>query len=185
MSKDRHVTIEEYYALREQSDQLMEYIDGIVFMSPSPSTAHQRISGRLHARLFNLLEGKTCEVFQAPFDIELSRDDIEENKIVIPDLSVICDKNGLTEAKYIGVPDMIFEIISPSNQSHDLVTKLNLYMKYGVKEYWIINPLLNTVQIYSLNDKGQYLQKDIVKEKGTVQSDVLNNFKFDVKDIFV
>lgn len=68
MPKDRHVTPEEYYALREQSEQLLEYIDGIVFMSPSPSTAHQRISGRLHARLFHLLEGKTCEVFQAPFD---------------------------------------------------------------------------------------------------------------------
>lgn len=97
---------------------------------------------------------------------------------------MICDKGGLNEAKYIGVPDMIFEIISPSNQSHDLVTKLNLYMKYGVKEYWIINPLLNSVQIYSLNDKREYLQKDIVKEKGKVQSDILNEFKFDVKDIF-
>ncbi|WP_373558584.1 Uma2 family endonuclease [Bacillus sp. FJAT-45350] len=66
---------------------------------------------------------------------------MDGTKIVIPDLSGICDKSGLNENRYVGVPTVIFEIISPSNQSHDLVFKLNLYMEYGVKEYWIVNPL--------------------------------------------
>lgn len=52
------------------------------------------------------------------------------------------------------------EILSPSNQSNDLVVKLNLYMKYAVKEYWIINLMINTVQTYSLNDDGLYNQKE-------------------------
>lgn len=82
-----------------------------------------------------MLERTDCEVFHAPFDVALQSETIEGTKIVIPDLSIICDKSGLQENKYVGVPTIIFEIISPSNQSHYFVFKLNLYMQYGVKKY--------------------------------------------------
>lgn len=183
-SRENHSTLEEFYKLRENTEQLLEYIDGVIFMSPFPSTKHQRISGRLHAQLFNLLEGKDCEVFHAPFDVELKNENMVGTKIVIPDLSVICDKTGLNEDKYVGVPTIIIEIISPSNQSHDLVFKLNLYMQYGVKEYWIVNPLLNTVQVYALDEEGQYRQADVAKDDGVVHSTVLPNFKVDIEKLF-
>jgi len=105
-------------------------------------------------------------------------------KNVIPDLSVICDKSGLGPNNYNGAPSLIIEIISPSNQSLNLVTKLNLYMKYGVKEYWIVNPLLNAVQIYSLDKKGDYQQKDVVKAEEIVQSFILEGFEIDVAALF-
>jgi Uma2 family endonuclease len=186
MSLPQHnlVKIEEYYKMREDTDKILEYIDGIVYITPSPSTKHQRISGRLHARLFNFLEGKECEVFHAPLDIELYKEEIDQNKVVIPDLSVICDKSGLGENKYIGVPDLIIEILSPSNQAHDLVVKLNLYMQYGVKEYWIVNPILNIVQIYMLNEAGQYYQADVLKEKGFASSKILKGFCIDLEHLF-
>ncbi|WP_261854392.1 Uma2 family endonuclease [Clostridium folliculivorans] len=130
------------------------------------------------------LQGKTCEVFSAPYDIELKKAGIEGTKIVIPDLSIICDKNGFTETKYIGVPSLIVEILSQSNQSHDLITKLNLYMKYGVKEYWIINPMLESVTIYTLNDEDMYEQLNMKTSIGAVKSKVLENFTLDLKDIF-
>jgi Uma2 family endonuclease len=178
------VSLEEFYKMRENTERILEYIDGIVFMSPSPSTKHQRISGRLHAKVFNFLEGKDCEVFHAPFDIELKNDKMEGTKIVVPDLSVICDKSGLMENKFVGVPTLIIEILNPSNQSHDLVFKLNLYMQYGVNEYWIVNPMLNIVQIYSLNDEGQYQQLDALKEKGIARSEVLKGFQINLEDLF-
>src|SRR6476659_9919561 len=105
-------------------------------------------------------------------------------KNVIPDLSDIYDKSGLNDQRYVGVPAIIIEIISPSNQSHDLVTKLNLYMEFGVKEYWIVNPLLNTVQIYTLNEQGQYHQTDVVRETGIVQSRELPGFEVDIVKLF-
>ncbi len=153
-------------------------------MSPSPSTKHQRISSKLHAKLYILLEGKNCEVFHAPFDILLKKDDVEGEKLVIPDLSVICDKSGFTDNKYIGVPSLIIEILSPSNQSHDLVTKLNLYMKYGVKEYWIVNPILNTVMLYTLNKDGMYEQSVVKTESGIVKSKLLEEFEVDIEELF-
>ncbi|QQK76151.1 Uma2 family endonuclease [Salicibibacter cibarius] len=68
--------------MREQTDRILEYVDGIVFMSPSPSTRHQQISSRLQAKLFNFLEGGNCEVFSAPYDIKLHRDELADMKTI-------------------------------------------------------------------------------------------------------
>lgn len=177
-------TLQAFYKLREETEQLLEYIDGVVSMSPSPSTMHQRISTRLLAQLFNLLDGGECEVFSAPFDVKLSERDIPGEKVLVPDLSVICDKSGLDDQQYVGAPTMVIEIISPSNQAHDLVTKMNIYMQYRVKEYWIVNPLLNTVMVYALNEKDEYEQKDTVREKGIVTSTVLPDFAVNAEKLF-
>lgn len=100
LAKNLVVSYDEFLKIKEQSKEILEYIDGVICMSPSPSTKHQRISSKLHAKLFNILEEKSCEVFHAPFHIVLKRDDIEGERLVIPDLCVICDKSGFTENKY-------------------------------------------------------------------------------------
>jgi Uma2 family endonuclease len=182
--QNEQIPVEEYFKIREKSEQLFEYIDGFMYMSPSPTTKHQRISSKLHIKLGNFLDGKSCEVFHAPFDIELKKEKMEGTKIVIPDLSVICDKRGFTESRYIGVPNLIIEILSPSNQSHDLITKLNLYMNYGVQEYWIVNPMLNSVTVYTLNEKEMYEQHDMKTESGTITSKFLDGFSTDLREIF-
>lgn len=132
----------------------------------------------------NFLESSPCELFPAPYDIELKNENMEGTKIVIPDISVICDPSGFTEERYVGVPSLIVEILSPSNQSHDLVTKLNLYMNYGVKEYWIVNPMLFTITVYTLNDEGMYEQYDIQTHTGKVSSKLLDGFLIDISYLF-
>lgn len=178
------MSVDEYFRIRENSEELLEYIDGLVYMSPSPTTKHQRISGKLFLKLGNFLAGKDCEVFHAPFDIELKNEKVEGTKIVIPDISIICEKSGFTESRYIGVPSFIIEILSPANQSHDLITKLNLYMKYEVKEYWIVNPLLNSVTVYSLNNEEMYEQHDMKTESGIITSKFLQGFSVELQEIF-
>lgn len=178
------ISVEEYFKIRESSEELLEYIDGYVYMSPSPNTKHQRISGNLYFEMRSFLKEKSCEVFHAPYDIELRNEEINGTKIVIPDLAVICDKTGFTDQRYIGVPTLVVEILSPSNQAHDLITKLNLYMNYGVQEYWIVNPMLNSMMIYTLNDKGLYEQHDLKVETGVVTSRVLHGFCVDIGKVF-
>lgn len=178
------ISFDEYMKLRENSDSLYEFIDGLVYMSPSPSIKHQRVSSRLHASFFNHLKGKSCEVFHAPIDIELKKEGITGTKIVIPDLTIICDKSGFNNNKYIGVPTLIVEILSPSNQSHDLITKLNLYMKYGVLEYWIVNPMNNSVTVYKLNEEELYEQSIVKSERGTLESVYFNNLTIDLEELF-
>ena len=184
LAQSNYVSLEDYFAMREETEDLLEYIDGVVYMSPSPSTKHQRVSGRLQLKFGAFLEGSSCEVFNAPYDIELKREDIEGSKIVIPDISIICDKKGFTESKYVGVPSLIVEILIPSNQSHDLITKLNLYMKYGVQEYWIVNPMLEAITVYVLNNEGMYEQFDIKTISGQVSSKLLDGFSVDLEYVF-
>jgi Uma2 family endonuclease len=181
----KYVSYDEYLRMRENSDSIIEYLDGMICMSPSPSTKHQRLSGRLNTKLMLFLEDSECEVFQAPYDIELKKEGLEGNKLVIPDLSVICDKIGLIDNKYIGVPPLIVEILSPSNQAHDLITKLNIYMQYGVNEYWIVNPLKDAITVYVLNDEGLYEQADVKVSRGVVESTFLKGFKIDLEYLFV
>lgn len=182
--QNNQISINDYFEIREKSEELLEFIDGKVYMSPSPSTIHQRISRKLLIKFDQFLNGKPCEVFHAPFDIELKNENLKETKIVIPDLCVICDKSGFTESRYIGVPTLIVEILSPSNQSHDLITKLNLYMNAGVKEYWIVNPMLYSVTVYSLNEEKMYEQHDMKTEGGNITSRFLQGFFVDLKEIF-
>ena len=78
-------------------------------MSPSPSS-------NLHTEFGIFLRGKKCKVFAAPTDIQLSIGNIEDEKIVIPDLSIICDQNNFTDNRYVGVPTLIVEILSPNNE---------------------------------------------------------------------
>ncbi|WP_164669465.1 Uma2 family endonuclease [Virgibacillus doumboii] len=177
------VSVDEYFQIRESSEDLLEYIDGYVYMSPSPTTKHQRIASNLQNKLWNFLDGKPCEVFPAPYDIEFKDDSVEGTKIVIPDISIICDKSGFTDARYIGVPELIVEILSPSNQSHDLITKLNLYMNYGTKEYWIVNPMLNMITVYSLNEEKMYEQHDAKTDTGKISSKKLDGFSVELDDI--
>jgi len=184
LAKNHFLSLEEYFKIREESEELLEYIDGVVYMSPSPSTKHQRVSSKLQMKFALFLENTTCEVFNAPYDIELKKENIEGTRIVIPDISIICDKSGFTEARYIGVPALIVEILSPSNQSHDLITKLNLYMRYGVQEYWIVNPMLEAITVYCLNEEGMYEQYDMKTEKGYIKSKILDGFSVDLEYIF-
>lgn len=182
--QERYITFEEFKQLRNQTEDRLEYVDGVVYMTPSPNTQHQRISMQLSGKLFHLLEDTNCEVIAAPYDIELNGDESADGKqVVIPDLSVICDKKGFTKQKYVGVPDLIIEILSPSNQAHDLIFKTNLYQVNGVKEYWIINPILNNIMIYLLDDHHQY-RLVVNDNRGVVKSTILEGFEVDIENIF-
>ena len=136
-----------YYSLPENSR--VELINGVIFdMSPAPLRIHQKISMKISQTVANFIDknnGK-CEVYTAPFDVELS-----DNTVVQPDISVICDKNKLTNKGCSGAPDWIVEITS-SNAIQDYIYKLEIYQRYGVKEYWIVDPRTNDVSIYHLTD---------------------------------
>ncbi|WP_144460879.1 Uma2 family endonuclease [Siminovitchia fortis] len=181
---DRLISFMEYEEMRKDSDERLEYVDGVVYMSPPPRTRHQRISVKLSAKLFSLLDGTGCEVLTAPYDIELAGGEKDEQPtVIIPDLSVICDQSGFTDQRYIGTPDLIIEIVSPSNQSYDLIFKTNLYQKNKVKEYWIVNPILDNIMVYTLDENDQYCLVENEKE-GIVKSRIIEGFEVDVQAIF-
>lgn len=90
----------------------------------------------------------------------------------------------MNDKNYIGVPTLIIEILSPSNQAHDLITKMNLYQNYGVQEYWIVNPKLFSAQIYTLNKEGSYEQSGVYKNKEIAISSIFPDLKVNLEEIF-
>ncbi|GIO25231.1 Uma2 family endonuclease [Oceanobacillus sp. J11TS1] len=176
-------TYEEFEKKQQQTDEILEYIDGIIYMSLSPGIKHQRISSYLHGELHHVLKNSNCEVFSAPTDVLFKHNENDNNKRVVPDLFVTCHPENFTEKEYIGAPEFIIEILSPSNKSHDLVRKLNLYMENGVKEYWIVDPMEKRIMIYTLDENGE-VQFDLVNENGKAASRLFENFKIETKDLF-
>ena len=137
-------------------NERIEIIDGEAVMMAPPSRIHQKISVSITSQLYNFLEGKKCEVYPAPFGVRLfekdgdSPDDVDT--MVEPDISVVCDKNKLDKNGCKGAPDLVIEILSPSTVRHDQFVKLGLYQRAGVREYWIVEPETQTVQVYTLEN---------------------------------
>lgn len=129
----KYATIDDIYNLPE--GQRAELIDGQIYMLAAPGMVHQRIVMELSFRIRDFIGRKQgeCEVFPSPFAVFLNAND----KIYLePDISVICDKNKITEKGCKGAPDWIIEIVSASSRPMDYIKKLLKYGTAGVREYW-------------------------------------------------
>ena len=127
-----------------------EVIDGDHYMNPAPSLRHQTVSRRLQYQLYTQLEltGRG-QVFNAPTDVELAVHDIVEPDLIV----VLKEKYQLLNPKRIrGVPDLVVEILSPSNPNYDRVLKLEMYRRVQLPEYWIVEPEDDFVEVYAQRD---------------------------------
>ena len=118
------------YALLPDDGRTHELIDGRHYMSPSPSAYHQRISRRIQVQLYQQLEvSGRGEVFDAPFDVQLSQFDV-----VQPDLAVFLREHigRISPSRALGPPDLAVEFLSPSTAAKDRDLKLELYRQAGV-----------------------------------------------------
>lgn len=148
-----------------------EIIGGEIYLMGTPSSRHQEISFEIGRQLGNYLEGKRCRVYPAPYGVRLFEQDGDDpedvDTVVEPDISVICDRDKIDKTGCKGAPDMVVEILSPSTQRHDRLVKLGLYQRAGVREYWIVSPEEQTVQVMLL-DSGGVLQLHEVYDRGSI-----------------
>ena len=169
-----------------QLDEFVELIKGkIVTMSPAPGTYHQNISGNLYGELYQYLKKKKCKVFSAPFDVRLIRNnnDHEIKTVVQPDICIVCDPSILDDKGCNGAPDMIIEILSPNTRKKDVNEKFELYEESGVREYWIVGPLDQVVDVFLLENGKYRLLKKYSREE-SVKVNVLEDLVIDLKEIF-
>ena len=168
-------------------DERLELIKGKIFkMSPAPNRAHQKLSSYIQTSLFNYLQGKKCEVYNAPFDVRLPRKSKEDKDIITvlqPDICVICDLSKLDDKGCVGAPDIIVEILSPGNNSKELKNKYDVYEEAGVKEYWVVSPQDLTFQSYTLVD-GKFVPTKTLVQGDIVTSTVLPGFQLDLSWLF-
>ena len=169
-------------------EERWELIDGVPYnMSPAPSRIHQKILGELFKQIANYLTGKTCEVYIAPFDVRLPKGDENDEQIatvVQPDLVVICDQRKLDTRGCKGAPDLAVEVLSPVTAGKDMKTKLSLYERVGVKEYWIVDPSNKTVQVYQLVTEGRYGRPSIYTDTDQLQVGLFSDLAIELNLVF-
>jgi len=171
-------TIADYEALPEGSPY--QLIEGELVMSPAPGFEHFRSSKRVFVRLYRLIEdaGKG-EVIYAPVDLYL-----DEENAYQPDIMVVLkgSKARITRKGVYGPPDVVVEILSPSTAYYDLRVKKKVYERAGVREYWIVDPMERSLEIYTNSEEGFRLTSRAV-EKGKVFSKVLD-VDLDLEEVF-
>ena len=188
VKKDRVYTYGDYRNWPD--DERWELIDGTAWnMSPGPNRRHQGITVYLEQKIGRYLEGKECMMYHAPFDVLLpafgeSKED-EVTTVVQPDISVICDRNKLTDKGCTGAPDWIIEIISPYTSRKDIAVKFDLYERHGVREYWIVEPAGNYIHIFVLGADGKYPENPEIRFPGdSARSTVLDGLVIDTSEVF-
>jgi len=166
----KKVTYEEFLQISEGSEERYEYIDGEVYLLASPGMTHQIIHSNLYGRLLAWFEEKRCRLFSAPFDVTLLNEELNSKNVIQPDLLVTCDHEETRNEKdrYMGIPSLVIEIMSPHARGRDMVKKLDVYMKGGVSEYWIVDPQKRQVLLYHFADNQPetlmlYNTGDVVK----------------------
>ncbi|MCI9245769.1 MAG: Uma2 family endonuclease [Clostridia bacterium] len=172
--------------LEMDDDKRYEIIDGKLYLMSSPRIKHQVLAGEIFVQLSLCLKGKKCKAFIAPLDVTLSnyKQDNKIYNVVQPDVLVVCNREQLKDPRKItDAPSFIIEILSPSTSRKDRLEKMNLYQKYGVKEYWIIDPVDMIVTPYILDENGFYKTEknyDLTTEE--IPVNILQDCKIDLRE---
>lgn len=147
LQNENTYTTDYIYSLPE--GQRAELINGTIYNMAPPNRLHQDIVMNLSAEIRDYIKKNngSCKVYPAPFAVFLNNDN---QTYVEPDISVICDKSKLDDRGCNGAPDWIIEVVSQSTKRMDYGIKLFKYCTAGVREYWIVNPLNQTVNVYDL-----------------------------------
>ena len=181
VSVTRLLTAKEYYELYPETTQPMELVNGEVITLSSPTYDHSNIVGNIFGLIRDVVRPqKLGKVQTAPTDVHF-----DERNILQPDVLFIANDN--TQCVVIdrflrGAPDLVVEVLS-SNKRHDKVTKFIIYEKHGVREYWVVDPDLQNIEVYVLQGaifqlQGTYTIKD------SFTSAILPMHTVQVKDIF-
>ena len=148
----RLYTYAELVAELPESNQPCELWDGELIMSPTPSFNHQKVVFRFQRALYDWVAArKLGEVVGAPIDMVLS-----PHRAMQPDVIFVArERLAIIQRVVMGPADLVAEVISPGGRNRDRIEKRDLYEQHGVKEYWIVDPEAETVDVLELV-QGQY-----------------------------
>ncbi|NCX94919.1 MAG: Uma2 family endonuclease [Chitinophagia bacterium] len=169
-------------------EERVELLRGYIAQMGAPNTAHQQIVNAINVPLYIFLRNKPCKVFISPFDVRIptsngSKNDRDTFTVVQPDLCVICRSDGYDQRGGIGAPDLIVEVLSPSNHEKEMRRKYAIYEEAGVKEYWIVSPQEKTILQYRLAN-GKYATGRPLIPGDIATTTLLPGFELNIEEVF-
>jgi Uma2 family endonuclease len=176
-------TYADYKAWELKPGERYELIDGAAYAMPAPNDRHQAILTELARQIANFLVGKPCKVRPAPYDVRLFYEEDESDDVVLqPDISVICEESKRGAEGCRGAPEMVVEILSPSNTAMMMQRKHELYRDAGVREYWIVNPETNVVSAYRFEGERYVMQ--LYRAADTARPPALPGLEISLESVF-
>jgi Uma2 family endonuclease len=171
-----------HYAALPDEGKRYEIIDGVLYlMPPSPNESHQGVVAWLVMYLMiHIKVAGRGNVYPAPFDVELTF-----NTVVQPDIVVVLNESlqKIIPSHVVGAPDLVVEVLSPGTARHDRVKKYNAYARARVREYWIVDPRKETVEVMSLEGET-YHAIGVFSGEQKIPSLVIPDFPVQVKQFF-
>ena len=162
-------------------DKRYELIDGELYMPPAPGTRHQIVLRSLESIIWPFVRDNDLgQVFFAPFDVILSGEDVLQ-----PDLLFVSkERQGIiSERGCEGPPDLVLEVLSPSTQERDRELKRKVYANYGVRELWLVDPTVNTIEVFGLEPEG-LVSIQVYGAGSQVQSPIIPGLSLPVGRVF-
>ncbi|NUO10481.1 MAG: Uma2 family endonuclease [Candidatus Brocadia sp.] len=175
--REKVYNIKDYKLLPEGSPY--QLIEGELVMAPAPSLRHQIISANIFEKMREFSKGKGI-VLYSPVDVYLGEENACQPDIVfiLKQRSEIIKNDGI-----YGSPDIIIEILSPATAYYDIRKKFRVYERYGVSEYWIVDPEMNSVEVYH-NKEGHFSLMCKTEGMGEIESSVLHGLTLSMENIF-
>jgi Uma2 family endonuclease len=171
-------TAEQYLKLTDQTNRLIEFTDGYVEVLPMPTRRHQVILALLYELFVGFLRPRGGKVLFAPLRLQVRPDKFRE-----PDLLLLLDANDPRNqnAFWLGA-DLVVEIVSPDDPERDTKIKRADYAEAGIPEYWVVNPLDETIIVLTL-DGDAYAEHGVFRRGASVASALLNGFAVRVDEV--
>ena len=178
ITKTKKWTYEEYYKLDD--DKRYEVLGGELIMAPAPYSDHQEISFNLVILFESARKDNPGKIFYAPIDVIF-----DDNNVIQPDILFIKKENLFIRKKrgVFGSPDLVVEILSPSSIKRDRYEKKEIYRKFGVKEYWIVDPANLSIEVFLLENE-EYKLHSMATENGEIKSYILEGLVIEVEAVF-
>ena len=181
--EERPFTYADYKDWELKEGERFELIDGEPYAMSAPNARHQEILGELFSQFQIFLRGKPCKAYPAPYDVRLFyKTDESDDTVVQPDIVVVCDEKKRGPEGCRGAPDLVIEILSPSNTAIEMERKLKLYQEAGVKEYWIVDPENNGLTVYRFQE-GAILTYTL-KRAAEVPVGIFPDLNINLKQVF-
>jgi Uma2 family endonuclease len=176
---DRQWTFDEMVAELEESNLPTELWDGELVMSPAPSFFHQEIVARFYEFLTAWIrKHKLGKTGIAPLDMVLTN-----TRATQPDVVFISNERlDLIKTRLMGAADLVAEVISPNSRRRDRIDKRDLYEQHGVREYWLIDPEAQTVEVLHLVD-GEFQLLGRWRPGQSAESRLLKGFRVKVSEL--
>lgn len=175
-----HYTEAEFEDIQAKFDGKAEYDNGMIYLSSDTGVYHNEIISNINTYLTLYFKGSKCKSYTEQIEVIFQSDnDLKKYK---PDIFIMCNDAIRKGESFISVPKVIFEVVSKSTSSHDYITKLAAYQRYGVPEYNIVEQNGNIIQ-YSFED-GRYHILNTYKNNDDYVSCVFPDLKINLKDIF-